>query len=394
MADPVDGMDNSYGLAAGLICEDWLPPLIVKDIKRVIPTLPLTKKGGNMKFYIRQHQYYCGIDLHARKMYVCILDQKGKTMVHENIKTDPEVFFQLISPYLEDIVVGVECVFCWYWVSDLCAKHKITFVLGHALYMKAIHGGKTKNDKIDSYKIALLLKGGNFPTAYPYPAEWRATRDLLRRRMYLMRRCGELVAHVQNTRTQYNLPGFTKRLARKYNHDGVADMFENPEVRKSVEVDLAAIASLNQILNQLEWHIEKSAEQHDYHTLYLLRSIPGVGLILALVMLYEIQDIKRFPSVQDFSSYARLIKPVKESDGKWAGKSNGKIGNHHLKWACNEAAILMLRESEKAKQYVAKLERQYNKGKALGIFTHKIGRAVYFILKNKEAFNMDKFFSQ
>ncbi len=69
-----------------------------------------------MKFYNRQHQYYCGIDLHARKMYVCILDQKGKAMVHENINTDPELFFQLISPYLEDIVVGVECVFCWYWV--------------------------------------------------------------------------------------------------------------------------------------------------------------------------------------------------------------------------------------------------------------------------------------
>jgi transposase len=209
-----------------------------------------------------------------------------------------------------------------------------------------------------------------------------------------MRRCGELVAHIQNTKTQYNLPGFTKRLARKYNHDGVAERFDNPEVRKSVEVDLAAIASLNQILNQLEWHIEKTAEQHDYHTLYLLRSIPGVGLILALVFLYEIQDIKRFPSVQDFSSYARLIKPVKESDGKWAGKSNGKIGNHHLKWACNESAILMLRESEKAKQYVAKLERKYNKGKALGILTHKIGRTVYYILKNKEAFNMEKFFSQ
>ena len=92
----------------------------------------------------------------------------------------------------------------------------------------------------------------------------------------------------------------------------MAEQFENPEVRKSVEVDLAAIASLNQILNQLEWHIEKTAEQHDYHTLYLLRSIPGVGLILALVFLYEIQDIKRFPSVQDFSSYARLIKPVKD----------------------------------------------------------------------------------
>jgi hypothetical protein len=137
-----------------------------------------------MKFYNRQHKYYCGVDLHAGKMDVCILDCKGKVVVHLNIKTDPERYFELVFPFIEDVVVSVECVFCWYWLADLCADHKIDFVLGHALYMKAIHGGKTKNDKIDSYKLAMLLKGGNFPTAYPYPAKWRATRDLLRRRFF------------------------------------------------------------------------------------------------------------------------------------------------------------------------------------------------------------------
>jgi hypothetical protein len=180
-----------------------------------------------MNFYKNQHKYYCGIDLHARKMYVCILNNKGKVLVHQNIKTDPELFFEIIFPYIDDVAVGVECVFSWYWVADLCAEHQIPFVLGHALYMRAIHGGKTKNDwaslsattqqaRTDSYKIALLLKGGNFPTAYPYPAKWRATRDLLRRRMYLSRRCSELVAHILNTNTQYNLPGFNKKLSRIY----------------------------------------------------------------------------------------------------------------------------------------------------------------------------------
>jgi transposase len=347
-----------------------------------------------MKFYKEQHKYYCGIDLHARKMYVCIIDQKGKTRVHKNIKTDPELLFDLVFPYIDDMVIGVECVFCWYWVADLCAEHKVTFVLGHALYMKAIHGGKTKNDKIDSYKIAALLKGGNFPIAYPYPAKMRATRDLLRRRMYIARRCSELVAHIQNTNTQYNLPAFAKKISRKYNRQGVADRFEDPAVKKSVEVDLAIIDSLNPILAQLEWYIEKTARQQDYRTLYLLRSIPGVGQILALVILYEIHDIKRFPRVQDFSSYARLIKPVKESNGKWAGKSNKKIGNAHLKWAIKEAAILMLRESGQAKDYLARLEKKYNKGKALGILTHKLGRTIYYMLKNNEAFSMERFFKQ
>ena len=347
-----------------------------------------------MRFYNQQHRYYCGIDLHARKMYVCIIDQKGKTRVHKNIKTDPELLFELIFPYIDDMVIGVECVFCWYWVADLCSEHKITFVLGHALYMKAIHGGKTKNDKVDSYKIAALLKGGNFPIAYTYPAKMRATRDLLRRRTYIARRCSELVAHIQNTNTQYNLPAFAKKISRKYNRQGVAERFEDPSVKKSVEVDLAIIDSLNPILAQLEWYIEKTARQHDYRSLYLLRSIPGVGQILALVILYEIHDIKRFPRVQDFSSYARLIKPVKESNGKWAGKTNKKIGNAHLKWAIKEAAILMLRESGQAKDYLARLEKKYNKGKALGILTHKLGRAIYYMLKNNEAFSMERFFNQ
>ena len=118
--------------------------------------------------------------------------------------------------------------------------------------------------------------------------------------MYIAHRCGELVAHIQNTNTQYNLPAFGKKLSRKYNHEGVGERFEDPEVRKSVEVDLAMIESLNQILKPLEWHIEKTARQHDYHTLYLLRSIPGVGQILALVILYEIHDVKRFQQFRIF----------------------------------------------------------------------------------------------
>lgn len=346
-----------------------------------------------MKFYNQQHKYYCGIDLHARKMYVCILDYKGKIKLHKNIKTDPELFFEIIFPYIEDLVVGVECVFCWYWVADLCNDHKIPFILGHALYMKSIHGGKTKNDKTDSFKIAALIRGGNFPVAYPYPAEMRATRDLLRRRMYMSRKCSELVAHIQNTNTQYNLPAFAKKITRKYNHKGVVENFEDPTVRKSIEVNLEMIEALNKTLYQLEWYIEKNARQHDYHSLVLLRSVPGIGPILGLVILYEIHDINRFKKVQNFSSYARLIRPEKTSDGKWAGTSNKKIGNHHLKWAIKEAAILFIRDSTDAKDYIAKLTKKYNKGKALGILTHKLGRAIYYILKNKQPFNMETFFS-
>jgi len=155
-----------------------------------------------MRFYTQQHQRYCGIDLHARSLYVCIIDQQGETLVPKTLPATPDSLRKLIAPYREDIVLAVECVFCWYWIADLCADEGIPFVLGHALTMKAIHGGKAKNDKIDSAKIAALLRGGMIPQAYVYPREMRATRDLLRRRMHLMHKRAELLAHIQNTNSQ------------------------------------------------------------------------------------------------------------------------------------------------------------------------------------------------
>ena len=168
-----------------------------------------------MRFYTNTHTHYCGIDLHAKTMYLCILDSKGEALLHRNIPCDPEKFLRTVAPYREDLVVAVECMFTWYWLADLCAREGIAFVLGHALYMKAIHGAKAKNDKIDAFKIAMLLRGGNLPKAYVYPPEMRATRDLLRRRLHLVRRRGNLLAHIQNTHHQYNLPVPSAKIAYK-----------------------------------------------------------------------------------------------------------------------------------------------------------------------------------
>jgi transposase len=344
-----------------------------------------------MRFYTKQHQFYCGIDLHARSMYVCLMSHDGEILVHRNMKAAPEPFLKAIAPYRDHVVVAVECIFTWYWLADLCAQEGIPFVLGHALYMKAIHGGKAKNDKIDSQKIAVLLRGGLLPQAYVYPAAMRATRDLLRRRRHLMRKRAELLAHVQNTNSQYNLPEIGKKIAYKANRDGVAERFPDPAVQKSLEVDLALIDYYDRLLTDLELHIVHTAKEHDANTFYRLRSIPGVGKILALVMLYEIHDIQRFPRVQDFVSYCRLVKCAKESAGKRYGTAGKKIGNAYLKWAFAEAAVLFLRNNEAGQKYLARLEKKHGKGKALTILAHKLARAVYYMLKREAAFDIATF---
>jgi transposase len=326
-------------------------------------------------------------------MYVCILDPQGQILLHRNMPCAPESFLKAIAAYREDIAVAAECIFTWYWLADLCSKQNIPFVLGHALYMKAIHGGKAKNDKIDAHKIAVLLRGGMLPMAYVYPPEMRATRDLLRRRMYLMRKRSELLAHVQNTNSQYNLPEIGKRIAYKANREGVAERFSDPSVQRSIEVDLKLMDHYDQLLTDLELYIVRTTKQHDAYAFYRLRSVPGIGKILALVILYEIHDINRFPTVQDFVSYSRLVKCAKESAGKRHGTSGKKIGNVHLKWAFSEASVLFLRANPKGQRFVEKLSSKHGKAKALSILAHKLGRAVYYMLSRKQAFDMNKFFS-
>jgi transposase len=219
-----------------------------------------------MNFYTQQHKPYCGIDLHARALYVCILDQSGTKLVHKNLPTTPEAFLRLSTPYREALVVAVECIFSWYWLADLCQQEGITFVLGHALSMKAIHGGKAKNDKIEAHKMAVLLRGGRIPQASVYPAERRATRDLLRRRCPLVQKRAALLAHSQHTTSQYNLPEIGKKLADTANREGVEAHCPAPSVPKTLAVALALLDHSAQSLRAMDLYLSRRAKGQEGQT--------------------------------------------------------------------------------------------------------------------------------
>jgi transposase len=324
-------------------------------------------------------------------MYICVLNQEGEVLLHRNLPCDPACFLLAIRPYREDLVVGVECIFTWYWLADLCAKEGIAFVLGHALYMRLIHGAKAKNDRIDSRKTAGLLRGGLMPQAYVYPAQMRATRDLMRRRLHFVRHRGQLLAHIQMTHHQYNLKSPGKRISYRANRDGIGDGFEDVSVRDSLAADLALVDHYEVVIGDLEAAVVRQARGHDPNGFQLLRSFPGIGKVLALTILYEIHDIRRFERVQEFASYSRLVKCQKSSAGKVLGTSGAKIGNAYLKWAFSEAAVLFLAKCPQAKALLSRIERKHEKPKALSILAHRIGRAVYFMLARQKAFDLERF---
>src|SRR5262249_6562646 len=331
--------------------------------------------------------------LHARTMHVCILDQAGQTVFDKGIPGRPEALLRALQPYRDHLVIGAECMFAWYWVADLCAEQNIPFVLGHALYMKAIHGGKAKTDRIDAGKIARLLRGGTFPLAYAYPKGMRETRDLMRRRTYLVRKRAELLTHLQILNAQYNLAPFPKKLSFAGNRVemGVAERFADPSVQKSAAANLALVERLDGLIGELELYLTRTAKVDDVQTYHRLRTIPGVGPVLALILLYELHDVQRFDSAGPFLSYARLVRCQHESAGKKLGGGGKKIGNAHLRWAFAEAACLFLRASERAKRWKQKQAAQRGEGKALAILAAKLGRAVYHMLRKREAFDEERF---
>src|SRR6266496_1857783 len=280
-----------------------------------------------MRFYDRQHRFYAGVDLHARTMHLCVLDATGTVVCDVNLPCRPDAFLAAIAPFRADLIIGVECMFAWYWLSDLCAKEQLSFLVGHALYMKAIHGGKAKNDQIDANRQEMDL----------------------------------------------------------------AARFADKSVRQNASVNLAVINCLDEQIAALELYLSRTAKVDDVQTYHRLQTIPGVGKVLALVLLYEIHDVRRFATVGQFLSYCRLVRCQHESAGKVLGSGGRKIGNAHLRWVFGEAACLFLRSSERAKLWKQRQAKKRGEGKALAILAARLGRAVYHLWRKREAFDEDRF---
>jgi len=347
-----------------------------------------------MKYYTSRTEFNCGIDLHARQMYVCVMDRQGKKLVHTNIKNnDFQFFLKLIEPYRKNLTVCCECMFGWYWLADACEDAGITFVLAHALYLKAIHGGKNKNDRIDSEKLAHLLRSNLIPPAYVYPTQMRPIRALLRQRILYVWRRAELLSRIHSHQLAHNrAPMRQTRSNRDPWEERLLAAEEHPLRQFALQTDMAMIRHYDKQITALEVKLLNLAKERSGRDFALLQTVPGIGENLGLTILYEIGDIARFPTVKDFLSYCRLVKGTVASAGKIKGLRGSKLGNPYLRWAFGEAAVIAKRDHAIIGPLSQSLEAQMggNKFKANTVVAIKIARSVYFMLKNKTVFDPDR----
>lgn len=344
-----------------------------------------------MGYYTKEHTYYCGIDLHASTMYVSVCDATGKTLLHKNMKTEPHLLGRSLEPYREDIVVACECVFAWYWLADWCADENIPFVLGHALGMSAIYKAKVKDDSKDAAQIVRLLRTGFLPMAYAYPREMRQTRDLFRRRLALIEMQTRLINHSQMLSLTHKRQRLPKKINYKQNRRDLKEYMDDPAMKLAFEANCNVLEAIGKETKRIESEVRKRALKDAPQEFHRLKSIPGIGDILGMTILYEIHTIDRFKKVGDFVSYCRLITPEHRSGGKRVGSGNKRIGNKYLRWAFGEAAVLMIRSSKEIKSGHDLLAKSKGTGKALSILSARIARTAYYLLKNKRVFELEKF---
>jgi transposase len=345
-----------------------------------------------MKYYTSTTEFNCGIDLHSRQMYVCVMDRAGNKLVHTNIQgNDFAYFLKRIEPYRHSLSIVCECTFNWYWLADACQREGLTFVLAHALYLKAIHGGKNKNDRIDSEKLAHLLRSNLIPPSYVYPGTKRPVRALLRQRLYYVWRRAELLARIQcHQLAEGHTPVKQSRPNRDPWEERLLAQYENPLHKSALEIDLHMIRAYDEMLLRLERELLAATRQLASRDFALLNTVPGIGRSLGLTILYEIDTIARFPTVKDFTSYCRLVKGSVASAGKLKGHRGAKLGNPYLRWAFGEAAVIGKRDHPLLRAYAQQLEAAHGKFRGNAILAHKLARAVYFMLKNGTGFDVEK----
>jgi transposase len=356
--------------------------------------LTLIEGGPFMNSVRINAEFYCGADLHSRTVYICVMDREGRILLKRNIPNNFKIFKQYISRFLPDLAVGCESTYTYYWLLDGCREAGIPFYLGHAYYMKAISSNKKKNDPLDATTIAHLMRNNSFPLAYPYPREMRATRDLFRRRTRLVRIRAEAYAHTQLVMHQQAITDIKPaEVKNKKTRRDLLHLFDDADVRMNVENNFGIIDAFDPLIARLEERIKRQALYHNPKHYRMLLTIPGVGEIIALNTLYETHDIERFRKPQDYSSYSRVVKCRRTSDGKLTGNKNQKIGNPYLKWAYGQMAIYAVNASERIAKLYSRMERKHGTKRARARLRHKLAVAVYLMLKNDQAFDEERFVS-
>lgn len=333
---------------------------------------------------------YCGIDLHSNNCVICVIDDRDKRLIEAKVDNDPELVLKVLSRYRRRLRgVAVESTYNWYWLVDALQNAGYHVDLVNTAKVVQYSGLKRTDDRYDAFHLAHLMRLGILPTGYIYPKAKRGLRDLLRKRMILVQ---DRSRHIIRFKSHLQLlTGKSLRAdhlkAKKFRLPPVGDA----NTQLALSSHIVVIRALTQQIKLIEQSI--LAQLGESKAFQDLKTVPGVGDILAETIALETGDIHRFKGPGNFASYSRCVDSRRESNGKKKGENNRKNGNRYLAWAFIEAANFAIRHSAKAKAFYQKKAKQTNTIIARKALAHKLARACYWIMRNGTPYDESRLFT-
>lgn len=336
-------------------------------------------------------RWYSGIDLHSNNCVLVVIDESDRVVYRARLPNQLGKVLEALEPYRSELGgVVVESTYNWYWLVDGLQAAGYKVHLANTAKMKRYDGLKHAGDESDAFQLAHLLRLGILPTGYIYPREQRALRDLGRRRMQLVRSRTVQVLAVGNVQARETGIRMTGQQVKRLDVSMVEALGLLPEVALGMQANVAVIATLNAEISRIETHLAQCLRgRGDYA---VLTTAPGIGNTLTPVILLETGSIGRFAAVGDYASYARCVDSVHTSNNKKKGEGNRRNGNKYLAWAFIEAANMARRWCPEARRFHDRKRAKTNAIVATKALAHKLARACYHMLKNGEAFSVQRCF--
>ncbi len=335
---------------------------------------------------------YSGIDLHSNNSVVTVIDDNDRVVAEKRLPNDLARITGFLSPWREELAaVVVESTYNWYWLVDGLQEAGFEVKLANTGAIKKYDGLKHSGDEADARHLAHLLRLGILPTGTILPPEQRATRDLARKRMQLVRSRTCHILAIENILARQKAMKISSNHVKCLTADAIDQMALPADVGLAIKSNLAVVATLNTQIDLLEKHLQESLVERPEFA--LLTSVPGIGRILAAIILLETGCIERFSTVGNFASYARCVDSQRMSNGKKKGEGNTKNGNKYLAWAFVEAAHFALRFCAEAKRFYERRKARTNPAVATKALAHKLARACFHILKERQPFDVTRCFA-
>lgn len=335
---------------------------------------------------------YSGIDLHSNNSVVTVTDEEDRVLAERRLPNELSKIIEFLLPWRGELAaVVVESTYNWYWLVDGLRAAGFVVKLANTGAIKKYDGLKHSGDEADARHLAHLLRLGILPTGTILPPEHRAVRDLARKRMQLVRNRTSQIIAIENIVARQRGVKINSNQIKRLTADEVDQMDFSADVGLAIKSNLAVVITLSEQIGLLEKRLQEALDERPEYS--LLTSVPGIGRILASVILLEVGPIDRFATVGNFASYARCVDSQHMSNGKKKGEGNTRNGNKYLSWAFVEAAYYAQRFSAEAKRFYERKKAKTNTAVATKALAHKLARACYHMLKERKPFDAGRCFA-